>query len=215
MSDTKIISFYGVKRADLLYYLGKLLATTDRPVLLVDNSERSDLFRIFARRDEEEAYYRNVTVIHMAAYREKTTAPFAYVLVYHGMDLDNEWWEHSELHYLLLNFDRFDTEDIGRGLAGLESLGTVRLIFSGRLTSKIKDSYIVRELGLPDKTIEDAMELSPETTADAMYLSLERDGIGKIGKLPKDFKDVLWSVVSDVLPSDNRRNRNKFLASAD
>ena len=61
MEDRKIISFAGVKREDVVYYISKLLATFDEPVLVVDNSEQQGVFKSVHHKDEnDEIYVKNI-----------------------------------------------------------------------------------------------------------------------------------------------------------
>ncbi len=212
--NNKIISFAGVKRGDVVYYIAKLLATFDEPVLVVDNSEQHDAFRsVHHKGDRDEAYVKNITFVHDIAFSERMTSAFNYTVVYHGMDIEPTWWHNSDDRFIVTNYDRFDINDIRDSIARLEP-ETVGLIFTDKVSSKITEHYIVEVLNLPEEVIENAIEIPRDDSIEAAKQSLQHDKIYKVAKLPGTMKKALTDIFERVVPEDKKRKMDKVFAKA-
>ena len=99
-----IASVVGMERADLVYFLAKLLEQYHdnmgyRSVLLIDNSYSKDLFAIFNQHDLSQDYYKvnRITVQQDLDYSEEYFDKFTYVIFYHGFNADPEILKKSDL----------------------------------------------------------------------------------------------------------------------
>ena len=212
--SNKIISFAGVKRGDVVYYIAKLLATFDEPVLVVDNSDQHDTFRsVHHKGDIDEAYVRNITFVRDIAFSERMISAFNYVVVYHGMDIEPTWWNNSDDRFIVTNYDRFDIDDIRDAMAHVapEPIG---LIFTDKVSGKITERFIVEMLNLPEEVIEHAIEIPRDDAIEAAKLSLQHDRIYKVAKLPSTMKKALTDIFDRITPEDKKRKMDKLFAKA-
>lgn len=215
MENKKIISFAGVKREDVVYYISKLLATFDEPVLVVDNSEQQGVFRSVHHRDEDgEIYVKNIAFIHNIAYSERMVDVFQYTIVYHGMEIDQTWWDHSDERFLFTNYDRFDVDDIRDMLRNVD-IGYMGLIFTDKVTDKITERYLVEKLELPKGVLDDAIEIPREDSIEAARIAFQYNKIGKVNRLPQAMKRPLTTIFNRIAPEDKKRKMDKVFSKAD
>lgn len=108
MEFTKIISFIGMERCDLIVYLVNVLKTKSIRTLVIDNSCNQDLFGALRRPDSVTDYLENGRVVFM---RNKCVEvnntgafeKFDVVIIYHGLNVNYNMLAMS--NYLVLQTD--------------------------------------------------------------------------------------------------------------
>lgn len=192
--DKRIISFAGVKREDLVYYVAKILATCDMPVLVVDNSYQNALFRsVWVGEGDPDVYVRNMTFIRNAEYNEHLVEYFEYTIVYHGDTINTEWWDASEDRYIIANFERFDMEDMAKDIKKHDMTG-INVVLTERHSEKVKDRAVLTGLGIAPDTVKNAFEIPPEEEIERMRISLQYNGVVRLNKLSQSMKKVVWGI---------------------
>ena len=154
-----IASVVGMERADLVYFLAKLLEQYHdnmgyRSVLLIDNSYSKDLFAIFNQHDLSQDYYKvnRITVQQDLDYSEEYFDKFTYVIFYHGFNADPEILKKSDLVVLQSDYMPANYNQLKHVLDGYD--GDVQVVFRNWLSKKIKESFIEKEIGLDPSRIE-------------------------------------------------------------
>lgn len=204
----KIISFAGVKREDLIYYVAKMLATCDMPVLVVDNSYQNALFRsVWVGEGSPDAYVRNITFIKNALYDEQLIADYEWVIVYHGDMINSDWWNVSDDRYLIVNFERFDMEDMAKTIKP-NTMENINVVFTARYSNKVPDKAILTGMGIAPDIVQNAFEITTEEDIERMRISLQYNGIVRLNRLPASMKKVIWGIYK--LAMQERANKQKM-----
>ena len=210
----KIISISGTRREDIVYYLSKMLATCDKPILCVDNSEQLGVFNsVSPDSDEPDMYVRNVVFVKNAMYSEKFVAPFEYVVVYHGMHVDETWWNAADIHFVVTNYNRMDVHDIREELDRVRH-NNLALIFTERFSTNIKDPYIIAALGLLPDDIALLMEVPIDTDIENARLILQHNGSMKVAQVPKTMKTFLKEMYEYIVPGTDTKQIKQIINSA-
>ncbi len=210
----KIISFAGVKREDLIYYLSKLLATCNQPILVVDNSYQNTLFRcVWVNEEDPDVYVRNIAFIRNAKYDKDLTEPFEYTIVFHGERINKEWWDASEDKFLILNFDKFDNEDMRESIRKNVE-GQVNIIFTERYSDKVKDSSIVESFGISLEDVPYAYEIPVDEEIERMRLALQYNALVRVEKVAPPMKKVLWNLYKLISNADKKQKQQNIFKQA-
>lgn len=215
MSHTnKIISISGTRREDIVYYLSKMLATCDKPILCVDNSEQLGVFNsVSPDSDEPDMYVRNVVFVKNAMYSEKFVAPFEYVVVYHGMHIDEAWWDAADIHFVVTNYNKLDVHEIREEMDRVK-VNSLALVFAERYSTNIKDLFIINALGLLQDDIDLLMEIPVDADIENARLALQYNGNIKVAKVPKTMKTFLKEMYEYIVPGTDAKQIKKIMDSA-
>lgn len=202
-----VISFAGVRRGDMIYYLSKLLSTCDAPVLVVDNSTIHDMFRSVQHENEKVAYYKNVTVIANAAYNARFKDIFRYIIVYHEFNISKAWWDNSDYCYMITDFDRYNMQRVVNlfGTIHRDAVNKVMtLIITGRYNGSFSDKFLAESLMITSEFLDEAIEIPQDDDTMVKWLSFQNNGIAKPDKLSKDYQKMLWAIYQKVTPVNNK-----------
>lgn len=180
-----IASFIGMERSDLLFYLAKVLQERNtqegyRTVLLIDNSDSKDLFHIVNHTDDSEYTMRRITFVQDVAYDEIYFNKFAFVLVYHGMDVDMELINHSDMVVCSTNYNPNDYRTMKGCLTGYN--GEIQMVYRDWISKKIKETSIEEEIGLNPSQIEMRSIIKADLHDYAAYVQLLQNGNQRVGK---------------------------------
>lgn len=211
----KIVSIAGPRADELVYITAKLLGHGTLPILIVDNTPDHILFRAVGHEKEEDAVYeKNLTVVKNAAFTDRLLESFNFVVVYHGIYPDKTWWDHSDLMFIITDFERFPMEDLGQRLRGM-TLNNVGLILKGRYLEKIHDTLIPEVLGLPEEALEIAEEIPADERAEAVRLMFQYDGTLKLQTLPKEIKEAAYAMYKLTAEPDKKEKMASVFSEAD
>ena len=118
----KLVTIMNSERCDFVYYLGRILSQLSVNVILIDNSEKHELFRtiqgLLESDDKEEKSMierGNVTYLKDVAYSPEFFASFDYIVVLMGNNHDEEYVNQSDLLFSMPDY-RPDTLDDIAGL---------------------------------------------------------------------------------------------------
>ena len=197
---TKIISFAGMERCDLLYYFAKILNGMHFRTLITDNSLSHDLYRCIHKVEGETVgRVKDISIIENIAYSEEFFKRFEYVIVYHGNLIDKELYNRSDYKVLEVKYSPIFTIDFRKELENIEDFSKTLIVLRDNIGSKITADKVIRDLGINKKKLDE--DLSPyELALDAknigMYQSLLYNGTQSNKYLPADVKEVLAQLTS-------------------
>lgn len=216
----KVISFAGTKRGDIVYYTTKALASCNEPVLVIDNSRQHDLFGSICVPDNKirDITVRNITYVKDADFSANVMNDFRYIVIYHGTRISQQWWNNSDIRFIMTNFDRFDVEEIGNAfrMANIDPSGAIPVFFDRR-SSKIKDLTILQTIGIDKKDAKTDvfLELEPDESSAANWIAFQYNGSQKLSKLSKQMQKVIYGLYSAIVNKNERMTMAKMIKSAD
>ncbi len=212
-----IASVVGMERADLVYFLAKLLEQYHdnmgyRSVLLIDNSYSKDLFAIFNQHDLSQDYYKvnRVTVQQDLDYSEEYFDKFTYVIFYHGFNADPEILKKSDLVVLQSDYMPANYNQLKHVLDGYD--GDVQVVFRNWLSKKIKESFIEKEIGLDPSRIEMSSVVKANMSDDLAYFYASHNGNQKISSanLSDLFAETLRFLTEKLTGADEKTIQKLF-----
>lgn len=212
-----IASVVGMERADLVYFLAKLLEQYHdnmgyRSVLLIDNSYSKDLFAIFNQHDLSQDYYKvnRVTVQQDLDYSEEYFDKFTYVIFYHGFNVDPEILKKSNLVVLQSDYMPANYNQLKHVLDGYD--GDVQVVFRNWLSKKIKESFIEKEIGLDPSRIEMSSVVKANMSDDLAYFYASHNGNQKISSanLSDLFAETLRFLTEKLTGADEKTIQKLF-----
>lgn len=176
--ETKVVSFLGFERCDMLVYLLNEVRTKNLKILVIDNSFKNDFFNSLNRADEEadciEAgrvlYMRNKTVSREDA---EVFKKFDVIFLYHGMNINYEMVDFSD--YMVIQTDyRPSTIEQIETMLDMEVLNSFprdksMLVLRDKVSSKVSTTTIKRALGIAPTYFEYVLPYDKEDYA--MYLN--------------------------------------------
>lgn len=204
---TNLISVAGVPTCDIAYYMARLLNTAGFRCLVIDNSKRKDLFRCIRKADETITIAQTGEIYYMenVAYSEEYFAMFDYVVIYHGMMVDNELLEKSDFKYLQTDYLDITTRKIRRILEAQKEPYKFYLVYRDKVFSKIPEKLLKEEMGIKEEQIIESYEISYNEEDYMCYLGLLRNGITQIKTLSPDMKEVLQEFMKTTIPKENEK----------
>lgn len=212
-----IASVVGMERADLVYFLAKLLEQYHdnmgyRSVLLIDNSYSKDLFAIFNQHDLSQDYYKvnRITVQQDLDYSEEYFDKFTYVIFYHGFNADPEILKKSDLVVLQSDYMPANYNQLKHVLDGYD--GDVQVVFRNWLSKKIKESFIEKEIGLDPSRIEMSSVVKANMSDDIAYFYASHNGNQKISSanLSDLFAETLRFLTEKLTGADEKTIQKLF-----
>lgn len=179
-----LVSFCGLEHCDILYFLARgleLYAINKeyRNVLIIDNSNTKDLYNGLYK-DEIDVIQRNrITVLKDVNYSEDFFKAFHYILVYQGMDIDNEYLNKSDKIVLMTDYNKLNIDDLAKSF---NTDKNIFMIFRDKAIYSLPEKKILKMLNIKEAQL-DAMAILPYDTKDYRnYLTLLLNGTAKFGK---------------------------------
>lgn len=193
---SKYITFSGVERCDIIYYVAKTISQTGHTVLVVDNSYQKDMYEaVDHSRGAEIVERQNVIFIPNVEYSEDFFNHFDYVLIYMGMAIDEKICKKSDLNYVICDYTPFAIRNIKEKFG--EFLSDCHIIIRDKANGKISDKAIANQLGVPYHHI---LGIIPYDSKDyGNYIALVYNGKQKIAGLTPSFSGVLLWVIGEIL----------------
>ena len=219
-----IISFAGIEKCDILMYLGKILEcemTTSqyKNVLLIDNSDSKDMYRsaeIFLGKprkkkknvpepvmsDDGSITINRITFMQDKTYDEAFFEEYGYVLFYHGLDVDAEIVQNSDINILCLDYNPVHLQQIQDNLfTGYENTAW-HVIFRDKPGKKMKESALLEQQNIKKTKGVEVIPLAPED--EFSYLSLLYNGNIRVHNgLSQGMFDAVVSIALHVLGKES------------
>ena len=213
--NERIISVIGIKKGDLVYCLARLFASSDEPVLCIDNSVQGDLYRALPKvPGEHNVCIRSLTFVRGVAYADVLAEKYSKIIVYHGNKADKTWWDASKHRFVLINSDRFDMKDLSKTTIGLED-ENIRLYPVGIISRKPSVSEIYETLGFNPQKVASRMDF-PISDEDLIYYeSFLYNGIARRKNSSQMMRNILEDMYYSVVERQKKDPFKKILAKAD
>lgn len=209
MADTQIISFTGIDHPDVVYFLGKLLSVNST-VLVIDNSERHNLYRdIHAGRGDD------IIITGKTAYMFDTAlsdafSEFDYVIIYHGMKPDADLWKASSKRILMVDSDANNLSDIKTGLQKVSVKDMMDVMFCDLMYSKVTEENIVHILNIGGRTTDNVYNLPFDPDNIEILQMLEYNGKHAVKDITAGMSELLKDLYgtltgTELKPRDFRK----------
>ena len=210
----KIISFAGVRHADIPYYMAKIMSTKGGYVLVIDNSYENDLYLAVQREEGSESALKQRNIFYMCnvCYDQSFFEKFASVVVYHGMDIDEEIWKASTDRYLMVNTDRFDMRAARDAVRDLED--QVTIIVVDAYYEKIKEPMVAKLLEITGTKLKDTLVLPAEPADRSALEAFQFNGVQRVAQTSKVMKELMQNLYQDLYGEIKAKLFKKVIAKA-
>lgn len=213
--ETILISFIGMERCDIVYYVARILNAADKNVLIVDNTINHGIFNSLRKPEGEEmARVGNISAICNKKFSEFFFNCYDYVLIYHGMNLNEELCEVSDFRYVVSNFSPFMTKKVAGLINKINENLAYYVILREKVYDKISEKLILSELSLKDVQVKEVFHLLYSDTDYICYMNLLRNGSQQPKSTSSDMKNYLKSVLLTVMPEASKKERDKLFKKA-
>ena len=208
LDPVHIISFAGIERADLPFFLAKILEQRNtiegfRNVLLIDNSDSKNLFRIVDN-DSDEVTLNRMTFMKNIGYDEKLFERYSFVIFYHGFDIDTEILNKSDLVVMSTDYD----PNTNRILVGLMSgyTGEIQMVYRDWATKKIKENLIEEMLEIDSSQVEMRSIIKLNMDDASAYIALLYNGNQRLNMsgLSELFMETLKYLTEKITGADEK-----------
>lgn len=210
----KIISITGNECGIDAYFLGRMLATKDEAVLIIDNSEYHDLYDSIWKAEVRDIAYRNIVIAKNTAYTADTFDAFAYVIIYHGMVTDANWWYASTDRIVITDFSKPHIRMLHQYVGSFDPMD-VTVIFRNRISGKIKDVDVVRTVGIDRTHIMYSFEIPFSEEDEARILEFQYNGTQKLGAMSKGYASTLGDLYFSIVGKDAGSKLSKVISASD
>lgn len=202
-SVTTLISVLGIARCDIVYYIARLLNAADKTVLIVDNTLDNGLFHSIRKPEGEDmAQIGNIAVISNKKYSEYFFSQYDYVLIYHGMNMNQELCEASDFRIMVSDYHPYQTARIRSKMRKLSKNLDYYVVCRDKVSSKVSDKDILQELGIKSSNVIETYEISYNDTDYMCYLNLLRNGTQQPKSTSSEMRDflknILYHFLSDI-----------------
>lgn len=199
--STQMISIIGYPMCDIVYYFARALNAAGKRVLVVDNEKKHELFHSIRKPENEKlAQTGNIFYISNTAYSEEFFAQYDFVLIFHGMRINDELNVLSDFRYVVTDYRQSTTEELKKVLGRQEDTLKYYVIFRNKVFGKISEKLIMSEIGLIDKSIYEKYEITFNEMDYMCYMGLLRNGSVKTKATSPDIKDLVKSFLHVTIP---------------
>lgn len=192
MDNVKIISFIGLEYEDIPYYAAQSISEKNNNVLVIDNSSENNLFLSLKRIDEDSdsVEYGRMVFLRNRKYSENNFKKFDAVIVYHGLNIDEEMLSYSDKVVFVTNYLPSDMRKILKyinteALNDFES-GVTSIVFRDKTSGKIAEKYIRDFYGISE--MEDETIISIDENDQAMRVNFQYNGIQPVKGLSNEMR---------------------------
>ncbi len=215
MKKENVISIVGVNHGDIAYYLSKLLGTCNEPVLCLDMSRYGEIFNTIKKLEgANEVYVKNLTYAYNTKYVEKGVYDkFRYIVIYHGHDIDAEWFNNSGHKIIISDFDKYHIARLKEELEKVEKK-ELYLALTDHYSKKVSVDKLIQLLGIEKEEILDSFEIPYEFEDKATFISWMHNGAQKISGLTKDMRAELKNIYFTVVGKEGKANFSKIVKMA-
>ena len=209
---TQIISVIGIPQCDIVYYLARALNSIKKTVLVIDNSRYHELFKSIPKPDGEKMVQTgNIYYIENIKYSEDFFAQYDFVIVYHGMDIRDELSAVSDYRYIQTDYSPITTERLEKELSRQEDTLKYHVIFRNKVSGKIQEKMILRELGILEKNVKEAYVMSLNEVDEMCQLFLLRNGSIKTRSCSAEIRDFINAVYITIYPDITSKLQKNYM----
>jgi len=215
----KLISFIGTERGDFSYYMSQILKNKNKTVLILDNSEKGDLYRAVCHNDEAHMQDRicemeNMVYARHVEYNAETFDKFDYVLCYSGNSPIDACIRNSSIIYAMPDYTLEELDKLKNQLGCIDEFDTdkdVFIIMRDMVTDKVTDKAVANYLNTDVGKI--AGNIAMEVSDHAKYISFTYNGRQSINGLSADYMSAIIYCVTQITGEDEK-NVKKLLKKA-
>ena len=212
MENVKIISFLGMERCDLVYFLAKSFEDKKYRTLVIDNSCSHDLFLSLKRENENTDYVEHGRSVYM---RNKYVDPenagafekFDVVVIYHGLNVNYDLLEMSDKVVLMTDYlpvtHRNIIDYIDMEYVNTISKEKLYFVLRDKPSFKISEQYILRILGITGIDYEAVIDYD-EGNYNA-YINYCYNGSQSFKGLSSDMRMLLKNLMEFLFQNEKRR----------
>lgn len=198
---TKIISFIGMERCDILHYLVNTGIKQNKKVLVVDNSFSNDYYSSFATMEDGIfVEIGDLMVVKNIKFSEHLYAKFDYVFVYHGRNLEEESYQRSDMRYVMTNYQPTHIREIHK--INFDQSLVHHLIFRDKVLKKITEDIVVEELEL---TVGDSYILPADLKDYELYLLISYNSFKKLLGCSQEMYQTILTMGSNIFEIDEKQ----------
>lgn len=190
---TCVVSYVGIERCDLLYYLIMLGKKFGRKILVIDNSQKKDLFALFEKNDEEDIIEMDdFIVVKDCIVSEEEIRDFDNVFIYAGIRTTGGHYELADEIILAPACDKTDIEYFRNQYPESWAMKKkVFLLLRDRANNKLSEKEAVKLLGV---SASDTYSLPVDKSDISSYVSLSHTKkLGNLSYLSSDMRQVIKS----------------------
>lgn len=211
---TYLISLAGCGNFGFAYYSSKLFARLGYKVMSVDNTFGHEMFRVMSKdEDVSVAEAENLVCLCDIALSPEPFSAVDFVVVWHGMDIDDQIWNMSDLRVVVTDYDPFHVEELS---TALEDIGNeAHTVFINKSTGKIKEKDIIKKLGLAKDVYVDIghQVVDLEESDAASFQALEYNYLQSLKGFSSAYRDVVTDIVGYFIGGkDAKKNIAKIIA---
>lgn len=209
---SKIISIVGTHATDITYYLARTLNAAGTKCLVVDNSRDKYLFRSIPKaQGETMAQTGEIVYVQGVAYSEVFFAQYDFVLIHHGLSMNEELLKRSDYIYIVTDYLQYSTEKIKELLSDELMEKSYYLVCRDKVTEKTSVKQLVEEMGLTEARIEESYELYYNEQDYLGFFNLLRSGHVQIKGLSGDMKEFLKGFLLTAIEKEKNKEYKKIL----
>ena len=211
MENTKIFSFIGLEHEEIPYYIAQELADKRKNVLVIDNSIRHNLFLSLNRLNENDDSVEAGKMIFLRnkGFSESNFEKFDAVIVYHGLNPDEELIEESDRNIFVMDYFTSDLRELKKyvDFAYIREIPHLEYLFKDRPSGKISEKYIKNWLGLDD--VEEEVIISLDENDVAMKVNFEYNGIQPVKGLSSEVRGYINEFLDNVIVSQKKKKKEE------
>ena len=211
---SKVVSFCGYERGDIVYYIAAMLTKNGNSVLVIDNSYNNDLYGAATNFDDgfEKDYVikQNITYIKNVNYNTDTEEIYDFIIIWQGMNIKEEMLMQSEYVYLLCDYTPMSLKNLKALITDRENLYGV-VIRENIESNKITEKTVLDFLGVPESKLVTTLMYDNKDYAN--YLAYLYNGRQRFQSLSPNFNDCIKKITGDILELD-KKQVDKLFAKA-
>lgn len=218
MENTKIVSFVGVGRGDIPYYIHRYLNADGKKVLYIDNTSVKDIYNAIPRMEGETVgYQKGTTFVKNIRYSESIAEDYHFILVNHGRKMNEEWIEKSDHIFMISNYEQHYLDEVVEKLNNIREFAPkkfgdeeqdpcIMLVFRDKTNKTKNDTKLMKELGLQDFSFAEKFTLPYDMKDYSAYLELLSNGRQSIAKsdLSQEMLQFLSRSAEKILEKEKR-----------
>ena len=203
---SKVISFCGFERGDIVYYIAAMLTKNGNSVLIIDNSYNNDLYGAATNFDDlyekDFVIKQNITYIKNVNYNTDTEEIYDFVIIWQGMNIKEESLMQSEYIYLQSDFSPMSLKTLKGLISDRDNLAGViarESVESNKITEKTMLSF----LGIPESKLITTLVYDAKDYEN--YLAYLYNGRQRFQSLSPNFNDCIKTVAKGILEMDKKQ----------
>lgn len=210
MENTKIFSFIGLEHEEIPYYIAQELADKRKNVLIIDNSIRHNLFLSLNRLNEDDDSVEAGKMIFLRnkGFSENNFEKFDAVVVYHGMNPDEELIQESNRNIFVMDYFTADLREIKKyvDIPYIREIPNLEYLFKDKPSGKVSEKFIKNWLGLDD--VDEEAIISLDENDVAMKVNFQYNGIQPVKGLSSELRGYINEFLDNVINSQKKKKKD-------